>query len=179
MAASSSSSSSEARKRRAQVGGILLAEAHVERAGAGQPHAVAAFAEIMGERRDEAEPAAGLRDPHIARRAAGLVGDVLEREALQRGAPAPATAADTGRCGRRRCRPAAWSRSASGPCRAPCAQRISVVDLVLVDALQRHGVDLDCSPAACAASMPSITLSRSPQRVIALNLSGRACRPRR
>ena len=65
---------------RAQVGGILLAQAHVERAGAGEPHAVAALAEIMGERRDEAEPAAGLLHPHIARRAAGLVGNVLQRE---------------------------------------------------------------------------------------------------
>src|SRR5688572_11494464 len=41
---------------RTQVGGILLAEAHVERPGAGQAHAIAAFAEVMGERRDEAEP---------------------------------------------------------------------------------------------------------------------------
>ena len=65
-------------QRCAQIGGILLAQAHIERAGAGQPHPVAAFAEIMGERRDEAEPAAGLLHPHIAGRAAGLVGDVLE-----------------------------------------------------------------------------------------------------
>jgi hypothetical protein len=42
-------------QRRAQVGGVVLAEAHVERAGAGQAHAVAAFAEIVGHRRDEAE----------------------------------------------------------------------------------------------------------------------------
>ena len=50
-------------QRRAQVGGVLLAEAHIERAGAGQPHAVAAFAEIVGERRDEAQPPAGLARP--------------------------------------------------------------------------------------------------------------------
>ena len=58
-------------QRRAQVGGVLLAEAHVERAGAGEAHAIAALAEIMRQRRDEAEPPAGLGDAHIARRAAG------------------------------------------------------------------------------------------------------------
>jgi hypothetical protein len=36
-----SSSLSERAQRRAQVGGVLLAEAHVERAGAGDAHAVA------------------------------------------------------------------------------------------------------------------------------------------
>ena len=69
-------------QRRAQVGGVLLAEAHVERAGAGEAHAVAGFAEIVRQRRDEAEPAAGLGDAHIAGRAAGAVVDVLQRVAL-------------------------------------------------------------------------------------------------
>ena len=46
------------------------------------PHAVAGFAEIVGEGRDEAERAAGLRDAHVARRAAGAVVDVVERVAL-------------------------------------------------------------------------------------------------
>src|SRR6478609_7608650 len=46
----------------AQIGGVLLAKAHVESAGAGQAHPVAAFAEIMGHRRDEAEQPAGLAD---------------------------------------------------------------------------------------------------------------------
>ena len=78
---------SEARKRRAQIGGVLLAEAHVERAGAGEPHAVAAFAEIMGHRRDEAEPAAGLLHAHIAGRAAGAVVEVLERVARRQPRP--------------------------------------------------------------------------------------------
>src|SRR5207249_3227000 len=40
---------------RAQVGGVLLAQAHVERAGAGQPYAVAALAKVMGQRRDETQ----------------------------------------------------------------------------------------------------------------------------
>src|SRR3546814_16794583 len=58
-------------QRRAQVGGVLLAQAHVERAGAGQPHAVAAFTEVMGHRRDEAEAPAGLLHAQIARRPTG------------------------------------------------------------------------------------------------------------
>ena len=70
-------------QRRPEIGGILLAEAHEERAGAGQPHPVAAFAEIVGHRRDEAEPPAGLLHPHIARRPAGAIADILEREALR------------------------------------------------------------------------------------------------
>ena len=66
-------------QRLAQIGGILLAEAHIQRAGAGDAHAIAGFAEIVGERRDEAEPAAGLGDAYIARRAAGAVVEVVER----------------------------------------------------------------------------------------------------
>src|SRR6185437_16594390 len=58
-------------KRRAQVGGILLAQAHEQRAGASDADTVAAFAEIMRERRDEAEPAAGFLDPHVTRGTAG------------------------------------------------------------------------------------------------------------
>src|SRR5687767_10548047 len=34
---------------RAQIRRVLLAEAHVELAGAGEPHAIAALAEIMGQ----------------------------------------------------------------------------------------------------------------------------------
>ena len=45
----------------AEIGGIVLAEAHVQRAGAGQPHPVAAFAEIMRHRRDEADAACRSR----------------------------------------------------------------------------------------------------------------------
>ena len=49
-------------QRRAQIGGIVLAQAHIQRAGAGQPHAVAALAEIMRQRRDEADALPGLRN---------------------------------------------------------------------------------------------------------------------
>src|SRR5215211_469967 len=39
-----------------QVGGVLLAEAHEELASAGEAHSVAAFAEIVRHRCDEAQP---------------------------------------------------------------------------------------------------------------------------
>src|SRR4051794_10729321 len=41
-------------QRGAQVGCVFLAKAHIERARASQPDPVAAFAEIMRHRRDEA-----------------------------------------------------------------------------------------------------------------------------
>src|SRR5690348_2270333 len=37
-------------QRLTQIGRVFLAEAHIERAGAGHPHAIAGLAEIMGER---------------------------------------------------------------------------------------------------------------------------------
>ena len=66
-------------KRLAQIGGIFMAEAGVQRAGAGNPHAVAGFAEIVGHRRDEAELAAGLADTDVTRRSPGVVVEVGER----------------------------------------------------------------------------------------------------
>src|SRR5205823_10559270 len=62
----------------AQIGGVVLAEAHVERARAGEPHAVAALAEVMGERRDHAEPPAGLAHHVIACGPARAVIGLLE-----------------------------------------------------------------------------------------------------
>src|SRR5262245_2286993 len=72
---------------RTQIGSVFLTEAHIERSGAGDPHAVAGFAEIVGERRDEAEPTAGLADVDVARRAAGAIVDVGEREAFRQVCP--------------------------------------------------------------------------------------------
>src|SRR6267378_8564256 len=60
-------------QRGAQIGCVLLAEAHIESAGAGHPDAIAALAEIMGQGGDEAEPPAGLPHRHIPRRASGAV----------------------------------------------------------------------------------------------------------
>ena len=68
--------------RGAQIGGIFLAETHKQRPGASQPHTVAAFTEIMGERGDEAEPAPGLAHRRIACRAAGSIVAVVERPPL-------------------------------------------------------------------------------------------------
>ena len=69
-------------QRFAQIGGILVAEAGMQRAGAGDPHPVAGLAEIMGHRRDEAELAAGLADADVARRTAGVVVEVGQRVLL-------------------------------------------------------------------------------------------------
>ena len=57
-------------ERRAEVGGVVLAEAHEQRPGTGQPYAIAGFAKIVSERRDEADPLAGFAQRDIARRAA-------------------------------------------------------------------------------------------------------------
>src|SRR5579863_10241400 len=70
-------------QRRPQIRRILLAEAHVERAGAGDADAVAALAEIMGQRRDEAEPAAGLSDFDIAGRPTGPKGQIAQGEGFR------------------------------------------------------------------------------------------------
>ncbi|MNI88296.1 hypothetical protein D3C73_1455820 [compost metagenome] len=63
-----------------QVGGIVLAETHVERAGAGETDAIAALAEIMGHRRDAAHAAACLGHFDITGWATGLKGDVPQGE---------------------------------------------------------------------------------------------------
>src|SRR6516165_7093310 len=67
---------------RAQIRRILLSQAHIKGPGAGHPHAVAGFTEIMSERRNEAEPPAGLGDSDIAGGTAGAVVAVVEREPL-------------------------------------------------------------------------------------------------
>src|SRR6202048_3048470 len=74
-------------QRGAQIRRILLAETHIERPGAGHADAVAALAEIMGQRSDKAEPAAGLAHRYIARRTAGaVIGFVKRPTPLQPGA---------------------------------------------------------------------------------------------
>src|SRR5690242_13662486 len=65
-------------QRRAQIGGVLLAQAHEQRPGTGQAHAVAALAEIMGQGRDHAEPLAGLAHRVVPRRAARAVVALVE-----------------------------------------------------------------------------------------------------
>src|SRR5690606_12282762 len=54
-------------KGRAEICAILPTETHIERACAGEADAVAAFTEIMRQRRDETEPAACLLHMDITR----------------------------------------------------------------------------------------------------------------
>src|SRR5690606_38211493 len=53
-----------------QFNPLIVPEATVDRPRRGDPYAITAVAEIVGERRDEADPSPGLRDIEIARRAA-------------------------------------------------------------------------------------------------------------
>src|SRR5690349_20382425 len=55
---------------RAEIGGIVLPKAHIKCPRAGEADAIAAFAEVMGEGRDEADALTGLLDPYITRRSA-------------------------------------------------------------------------------------------------------------
>ena len=49
-----------------QIGIVILSKTHIEHAGTGQADTVAAFAEIMCQRRDETQLAAGLTNLDIA-----------------------------------------------------------------------------------------------------------------
>src|SRR5215472_2707374 len=69
-------------QRGAQIGGVVLAEAHIKDPRAGDPHPIAGFAEIVRQGGNEPQAAAGLLDTDIARRAAGAILDVAKREAL-------------------------------------------------------------------------------------------------
>lgn len=63
---------------RPQINGVILAQAHIERAGTGQTHPITAFAEVMGQRGDKANSAACFRRLHITRRAAGIERDIAQ-----------------------------------------------------------------------------------------------------
>src|SRR5690606_1386635 len=58
------------------------AEAGIKLAGSGYAHAVAAGAEVVGQRGDETKPAAGLSDLDVARRAARAVIARCQRPAV-------------------------------------------------------------------------------------------------
>jgi hypothetical protein len=131
---------------RAQVGHVFLSEAHVKLAGAGQAHAVAAFAEIMGERRDETDLLPGFFQTHIARRAAGALGQVGEGEgfgqmrAQVRQLPVLAQPVLVADIAHRHDLDEGQIHVARF---APLDQR---EQLVLVEALEGDGVDLDPQP---------------------------------
>ena len=147
MAASSAASSPGGRAHhRAEVGVVVLAEAHVELAGAGQAHAVAAFAEVVGQGRDEADAAAGLGDAGVAGGAAGALGGVGQGPAgVELGAevaegPVLVEAVLVAEVAHRH-------HLDEGEVEAAvAAPGDEAVELVLVDALERHGVDLDAEP---------------------------------
>src|SRR6476469_2796141 len=74
-------------ERRSKIGGILLAEAHIESAGAGHPYSVARLTEIMGERRDETESASGLAHLHVASGTTRAMQALLEGEVVLKPCP--------------------------------------------------------------------------------------------
>ena len=57
----------------AQICIVFLPETHVQLTSAGEADAVAALAEIMGQRRDEPDALPGIRQSHITGRAPGPV----------------------------------------------------------------------------------------------------------
>ena len=66
----------------AQIRIVILTKAHIELAGTGHTHPVAAFAEIMGQRGDEAKLAPGFLDLDITGGAAGAERNVGQGKAL-------------------------------------------------------------------------------------------------
>ena len=64
----------------AQVRSIVLPKAHIQGAGTGNPHTVAAFAKIMGQWRDETHATTGFLNLNITGGAAGFVSNVGQRE---------------------------------------------------------------------------------------------------
>src|SRR5688572_28374356 len=141
----------------AQIGCVLLAEALKERARAGEADPVAALAEIVRHRRDEAEPPARLADAHIAGRAARAVVELVERVALGE------TSADERK----------WQELIDalrfdvdkrhdldqGEVHAAAMRPFEEgFDLVLIDALQGDGVDLDGKPRLLRGVEPGLHL---------------------
>ena len=74
-------------QRIAEIGGVILAEAHVQRAGAGNAHAITRFTEVMGKWRNKAQPPAGFLYTYIAGRPSRTIVDVLERKSLRQSRP--------------------------------------------------------------------------------------------
>ena len=129
----------------AQIGAVVLAEAHIQHARAGQAHAVAGFTKIMRHRRDETDPPPGFLDREIPRRAAGLVIRLLQRPAF------PQPGADQGQ---RQVLVGAVVADLAHRHRLDQAEVEAVfaapgdhaVELAFVHALHGHRVDLDVEP---------------------------------
>ena len=67
-------------ERGAQIGRVFVPQTHVKCACARHPQAITGLAKIVGQRRDEANQAAGLPDPHVPRRSAGVMVSLLQTE---------------------------------------------------------------------------------------------------
>ena len=72
-------------QRAAQVAMSVLAKACVDFASAGDPHAIAAFAEIVGHGRDQPDLLAGFGQFHITRRAACIERQISQGKAFGHG----------------------------------------------------------------------------------------------
>src|SRR3546814_13630535 len=57
----------------AQIDLVILTQAQIEPPRRRQPDTIAAVAEILGQRRDQAKPAPGLLDPEVTRRPPGAM----------------------------------------------------------------------------------------------------------
>src|SRR4051812_42606399 len=129
-------------QRPAQIGRVLLAQTHVKRPGAGHPHAITRFAEIVGEGSDKAKASACFGNADEAGRPTGLVIDVIKRVALskpsardrQRQILIEPTFADVAE------RHDLNEREVHA---APMRPLHQVGEFILVDALERDGIDLD------------------------------------
>ena len=126
----------------------------------------------MRQRSNEAEAAAGLGDTHSNARARRCGNRALRASSVRKPRADERQRQILVERGLRRFRRAASPRSASDPCRGrapirsvrgsrPRSRPSSATALILI-----------FRPAACAASIPAITWSSAPQRVMARNLSG-------
>ena len=163
---------SEARSGVPQIGRVLLAEAHVELPGAGEADPVAAFTEIVGHRRDEAEPSARFLDPHVARRAARALSRCRRACSVPRGAPARSRAAGYWSMRLGSMSPSGMTSIRVRSMPRPCAHSIRSSISSSLTPFRATVLILTLRPASCAASIPAIHLARSPQRVIAPELLG-------
>src|SRR5262249_16230892 len=130
-----------------QVRCILLTQAHVQRAGAGDAHTIARFAEIVCERRDEAEPTTGLGHADVASWSTGAILDI------SKGEPLPET-----RTYDRERKVLIKADFSDIPERhyldqgkihaAPVCPFDEGREFVLVDAFERHGIDFHLEPGS-------------------------------
>src|SRR5262249_39644047 len=129
-------------QRCAQIGGVVLTEAHVKGPRAGQPYAIATLAEVVRHRRYKAQSAAGLLDAHIAGGTAGAEWYVLERPTFEQ----PGAHDREGQVLFRAVAVDVAHRHGLDQGQietAAMCETNEIVDFVLIYALERHGIELD------------------------------------